>query len=64
MKTRNAILAVLFLMALGVSSCAALNPPAVEQEEEITQPTMKTSPEKENGKEYRGPWRDNPNAGD
>jgi hypothetical protein len=34
MKIRNAIMAVLFLIALGVSSCAALNPPMTAEEEE------------------------------
>ena len=39
MKTRNTILALLFVIMLGVSSCATLIPPAVEQEEEVTTPS-------------------------
>ncbi len=38
MKILNAILAVLFFIILGASSCATRSA-AVEQEEEMTQPT-------------------------
>jgi len=34
MRTRNGLLAILFLIMLGVASCATLTRPVVEQEEE------------------------------
>ncbi len=61
MKTRNAILAVLFLIALGASSCALLKPAVEEQEEETT---MEKKSNEKGAPEYCGPWMENPCPGD
>ncbi len=53
MKLLNVMMAALFLIVLGASSCATQSPGVIEHEEEITQEKNK---DKKAEKEEKGTW--------